>query len=477
MRMHREFYIGGQWVVPHSDQTHVVLDPSTGAPFATISLADAQDVDRAVAAARDAWPDWAATSPRARRAVLTRIAEVYEARLEDLAQTISREVGAPIDLARKLHAPSGLRHTRDFIAALDDFPFEFPLRADTPNDMILRDPIGVAAMITPWNRPLNQIALKVIPALATGCTMVLKPSEIAPISAMMFAQILHDAGVPPGVFNLINGDGAGAGTALSAHPDVDMISFTGSTRAGIAISKNAADTVKRVQLELGGKGANIVFADADPDAVTRGVQQCFKNSGQACNAPSRMLVERAAYDAAVDTARVIATTLTTGPADAPGNHIGPVVGRAQYDKVRHLIQSGLDQGARLIAGGPERPAALPEGGFYIQPTVFADVTPDMDIAKTEIFGPVLAILPFDTEDQAIQIANDTPYGLTNFVQSCDREKCRRVARQLRSGMVELNGTTRAAGTPFGGMRHSGNGREAGIWGLDAYCEIKAISGW
>ena len=323
---------------------------------------------------------------------------------------------------------------------------------------------------------MNQITLKVIPALATGCTVVLKPSEIAPLSAMLFAEMVDAAGFPPGVFNLVNGDGPGVGTQLSGHPDVDMVSFTGSTRAGIAISKNAADTVKRVSLELGGKGANLIFADADEKAVTRGVKRCFGNSGQSCNAPTRMLVERSMYGQAVDTAAQIARSTAVGPASREGGHIGPVVSAAQFDKIQRLIQTGIDEGARLVAGGPGKPEGH-DTGYFVRPTVFADVRNSITIAREEIFGPVLSIIPFDTEDEAIAIANDSPYGLTHYVQTQDPVRAKRVASALRAGMVEVNGQPLGAGAPFGGYKQSGNGREGGVWGLEDFLEVKAVSDW
>ena len=323
---------------------------------------------------------------------------------------------------------------------------------------------------------MNQVALKVIPAILAGCTMVLKPSEIAPLSSLLFAEILHDAGTPAGVFNLVNGDGLGVGTQLSAHPDVDMISFTGSTRAGIAISKTASETLKRVHLELGGKGANLIFADADPRAVKQGVRKVMNNTGQSCNAPTRMLVQREIYDQALEIAAKTADEITVGPASQPGNHIGPVVSQMQYDKIQSMIQIGIDEGAKLIAGGLGRPAGM-NRGYFVRPTVFADCTNDMTIAREEIFGPVLTIIPFETEAEALAIANDTVYGLTNYVQSTDGARRNRLARQLRSGMVEMNGKSRAAGSPFGGMKASGNGREGGVWGIEDFLEVKAVSGW
>ncbi|NHX27080.1 aldehyde dehydrogenase family protein, partial [Escherichia coli] len=390
---------------------------------------------------------------------------------------ISMEMGAPIDFARGNQVNAGRSHIKNFIRAFEGFEFDRMLGDHAPNDRILLEPIGVTGLITPWNWPLNQIALKVIPALATGCTMILKPSEIAPLSAMVFAEILDEAGVPAGVFNLVNGDGVGVGTQLSVHPDVDMISFTGSTRAGIAISKNAADTLKRVHLELGGKGANLVFADADEKAVKRGAVHCFQNTGQSCNAPTRMLVQREIYDQAIEIAADVATNvIKVGSGHDAGRHIGPVVSQAQFEKVQGMIAKGIDEGARLVAGGLGRPEGF-NRGYYVRPTVFADVSNDMTIAREEIFGPVLSIIPFDTEAEAIAIANDTVYGLTNYVQTQDGARGNRVARALKSGMVEINGQSRGAGAPFGGVKHSGNGREGGVWGLEDFCEVKSVAGW
>ena len=385
-------------------------------------------------------------------------------------------MGAPIDMAKEQQAPSGTWHIKNFLEAAKGFEFERKLGDHAPEDRILYEPVGVCGLITPWNWPMNQVTLKVIPALLTGCTMVLKPSEIAPLSSLLFAEIMDEAGTPAGVFNLVNGDGPGVGTQLSRHPDVDMISFTGSARAGIAISKNAAETLKRVSLELGGKGANIVFADADEKAVKRGTRHVFNNSGQSCNAPTRMLVQRSLYDQAVETARAVAEQTVIGPAGQNGRHIGPVVSAAQFDKIQGLIQKGIDEGARLVAGGLGRPEGF-NRGYYTRPTVFADVSNDMTIAREEIFGPVLSIIPFETEEEAIGIANDTDYGLTNYVQTEDGEKRNRVTRRLRSGMVENNGKSRGAGSPFGGMKASGNGREGGVWGLEDFMEVKAVSGW
>jgi len=472
----REFYINGQWVPPGESNDHAVIDPSNEEPCAVISLGGPSDADAAVTAAKGAFQSWAATSKDERTALVAGILELYNARSDEMAEAISLEMGAPIDLAKTQQVPAGAGHIKGFLRACKSFEFERALGDHAPDDRILYEPVGVCALITPWNWPMNQVTLKVIPALLAGCTMVLKPSEIAPLSSLLFAEILHEAGVPSGVFNLVNGDGAGVGTQLSGHPDVDMVSFTGSSRAGIAISKNAAETLKSVHLELGGKGANIVFADADEKAVKRGTLHCFNNTGQSCNAPTRMLVERSLYDKAVETARAVAETTKVGPASEAGRHIGPLVSEAQFQKVQDLIQRGIDEGAQLVAGGVGRPEGV-NRGYFVRPTVFADVSNDMTIAREEIFGPVLSMIPFETEEEAVRIANDTPYGLTNYVQSDDGDRRNRVARQLRSGMVEMNGRPRAAGSPFGGMKGSGNGREGGVWGLEAFLEVKAISGW
>ncbi|MBJ3778041.1 aldehyde dehydrogenase family protein [Acuticoccus mangrovi] len=476
MRDARQFYIDGAWVAPRDGQDLEVLNPSTEEPFATISLGGQADTDAAVAAAKAALPGWSRTPKAERAAALKRLLAAYKARIEEMAEAISEEMGAPIALARAAQAAVGAAHLQNAIQTLEAFTFEFPLGEHAPGSQILMEPIGVCALITPWNWPMNQVTLKVAPALAAGCTVVLKPSEIAPLSSYLFAEMVDAAGIPAGVFNLVNGDGAGVGTQLSVHPDVDMVSFTGSTRAGRAITKNAADTIKRVTLELGGKGANIVFADADEAAVTRGVRHCFNNSGQSCNAPTRMLVERSRYEEAVDTAIKVAGGTQVAPAGIDGRQIGPVVSQVQWDKIQGLIQTGIDEGGRLVAGGTGRPDGL-NRGYFVRPTVFADVTPDMTIWREEIFGPVLSISPFDNEDDALQLANDTAYGLTNYVQTQDIEKARRAARALRSGMVEINSKPRGPGAPFGGYRQSGNGREGGVWGLEEFLEVKSVGGW
>ena len=472
----RQFYIDGAWVDPKDGKDHNVIDPSTEDPCAIISLGGQADTDAAVAAAKAAFPAWMATPPAERIAYVEKLYQAYKARAEDMAQAISLEMGAPIDLSRQQQVGAGIGHIKAFLETAKTFHFDEPLGDHAPNDRIIHEPIGVVGMITPWNWPMNQVTLKVIAGLIAGCTMVLKPSEESPLSSMLFAEMVDEAGLPKGVFNLVNGDGAGVGSQLSAHPDVDMISFTGSSRAGKLISKAAADTLKRVSLELGGKGANLIFADADEKAVKRGVLHCMNNSGQSCNAPTRMLVQREVYDQAVETAAEVAGSITVGSSHEEGRHIGPVVNETQFNKIQDLIQKGIDEGARLVAGGTGRPDGL-NRGFFVRPTVFADVNNDMTIAREEIFGPVLSIMPFDSEEDGIRIANDTPYGLTNYVQTQDSARANRVARALRSGMVEMNGQSRGMGSPFGGMKQSGNGREGGKWGIEDFLEVKAVSGW
>ncbi len=472
----REFYINGEWVAPTTPNDCAVINPSTEEPCAVISLGGQADTDKAVAAAKAAFPAWAATTPAERKALVAKILDQYHLRKEEMAQAISMEMGAPIDMSRDDQAECIPWHLGNFLKAFDEVEWIRPLRDSVTDTQIALEPIGVVGLITPWNWPMNQVTLKVIPALLAGCTIVLKPSEESPLSSMLFAELIHDAGIPAGVFNLVNGDGMGVGTQLSAHEDVEMISFTGSTRAGRAISKTAAETMKRVTLELGGKGANLIFADADEKAVVRGVRHCFNNSGQSCNAPTRMLVERSIYDQAVEIAKETAEKTKVAPADQSGRHIGPVVNKRQWDQIQGYIQKGIDEGARLVSGG----LGLPEGmnkGFYVRPTVFADVKPGMTIEKEEIFGPVLSIIPFDTEEEAIAIANNTPYGLTNYVQSTSTERRRRLSRVLRSGMVEMNGRSRAAGAPFGGVKASGRAREGGVWGIEEFLESKTIAGW
>ncbi|MEI4471803.1 aldehyde dehydrogenase family protein [Frigidibacter sp. MR17.24] len=472
----RDFYIDGQWVAAQQGQDCLVIDPSTEEPCAVIALGGPADTAAAVAAAKAALPGWRATPPAERLAFVERLLEVYRRRAPEMGAAISLEMGAPIDMAIDDQAAAGTWHIENFIEAARHFEWLRPLGPQAPGTMIAQEPVGVVALITPWNWPMNQVTLKAIPAMIAGCTMVLKPSEVAPLSSLLFAEIVHEAGLPPGVFNLVNGDGAGVGTTLSGHPDVAMVSFTGSTRAGIAITKTAADTLKKVALELGGKGANLIFADADDAAVKRGVRHCLYNSGQSCNAPTRMLVERPVYDRAVEIAREVAEATRVAPASEHGAHIGPVVSEAQYEKIQGLIAKGIDEGARLVAGGPGRPEGL-NRGFFVRPTVFADVTPGMTIEKEEIFGPVLSIIPFETEAEALSIANDTVYGLTNYVQTQDGARRNRLARALNAGMVETNGQSRGRGAFFGGIGASGRAREGGHWGIEEFCDSKAISGW
>ena len=472
----REFYIDGQWVAPTTTNDALVIDPSTEAACAVISLGTATDADLAVAAAKAALVDWSATQLEDRLGPLTRLLELYDDNADSLARSISVEMGAPITFARTSQVSAGRDHIDATIKALRSFRFEHPLDSTAPEEMIRYEPIGVCALITPWNWPMNQLTLKVIPALGVGCTVVLKPPREAPLSSSLFAELVDEASFPPGVFNLVNGSGTEIGAHLTQHHDVDMVSFTGSTTAGISITKAAAETVKRVTLELGGKGANIIFADADDDAVRRGVEQCFDNTGQSCNAPTRMLVQRDRYDAAVATAARVANATEVGMASVEGNHLGPVVSRQQWDQIQQLIISAIDEGATLVAGGPGRPDGH-DTGFFVKPTVFADVSPAMTIAREEAFGPVLAITLFDSETEAVRIANDTVYGLGNYVQTTDARRARRVARKLRSGMVEINGSVQSSAAPFGGYRQSGNGREGGTWGIEEFLDVKVVSGW
>lgn len=473
----RGFYIDGRWLDAIDGTALDVINPSTEEVCATISLGGEADLEAAVTAARRAFRTWSGVSREERLELMRRILTVYRSRSDEMGDLISSEMGAPLDMARTAQAGSGTYHIEAFIRELENFAFEEPLRDDAPRDRILYEPIGVCGLITPWNWPMNQIALKVMPALATGCTMVLKPSELSPLSAMLFADILHEAGVPAGVFNLVNGDGPGVGTMMSGHPDIALISFTGSSRAGIAISRNAANSLKRVSLELGGKGANIIFDDAAENAVASGVRQCFNNSGQSCNAPTRMLVHRSRYEQAQQQALDEAQRISVDMAQNRGSHIGPVVSQQQFDRIQEMIQRGLhEDGARLLVGGPGRPDGLPRG-YFVKPTIFADCHNSMSVMRDEIFGPVLSMMPFDTEEQAIEIANDTAYGLTNYIQTADAERARRVARQLRSGMIDINGQARSSGSPFGGYKQSGNGREGGRWGMQEFLETKAVGGW
>ena len=471
----RKFYINGKWSSPSKANDLEVINPSNEESFAIISLGSKNDTDAAVKAAKSAFIDWKETSKEERVNLLEKLLKIYKKRFNEMAEAMSMEMGSPIDFAISTHASSGQAHLEDFILRLKEFKFEEHFNSKS-NNHIAREPIGVCGLITPWNWPINQIALKVIPAFATCCTMILKPSEVAPISAMLFAEMIDEVGFPDGVFNLVNGDGVGVGTQISGHPDIEMVSYTGSTRAGKLITKNAGDTIKRVCLELGGKGGNIVFADSYPNAVRDGIRNVMSNSGQSCDAPTRMLVEKSIYQRAVNEAVDEANKIKVNIASKKGDHIGPVVSKVQYDKIINLIKDGIKEGATLAAGGPELPSGL-DKGYFIKPTIFTDVTNSMQIAKKEIFGPVLSIIPFETEEEAISITNETEYGLGNYLQTEDKEKAKRVAKKLRSGCVYINGQGADPGTPFGGYRQSGNGREGGVWGLEEYLETKTITGW
>ncbi len=476
MENKKNFYINGKWVTPKSKEEIKVIDPATEENCAVITLGNKDDVNDAVNAAKKAYSSWAFSSKEERIKLLEKLYENYKKRWADIANAITIEMGAPKDFATKLQAGTGAAHLKSFIRYLKNFEFEKPLGEHAPNQRLIYEPKGVCALITPWNWPMNQVCLKVMPAIASGCTMVLKPSELAPLSSMILAELIDETKIPAGVFNLVNGDGATTGDALTSHPDVNMISFTGSTRAGALISQNAAKDFKRVSLELGGKGANIIFKDADPDAIERGALRCFRNSGQSCNAPTRMLVEKSMYNDAVERLKKYTENFEVGDPKKEGEHIGPVISETQYNKIQTLIKKGIDEGAKLIAGGPGKPDGL-EKGYFVKPTVFADVNNKMEIARTEIFGPVLSVMPFETEEEAIEIANDTPYGLTNYIQTKDKEKVKRVARKLRSGMVDVNGAGIAVDAPFGGFKHSGIGREAGEHGLEEFLEVKSVGGW
>ena len=472
----KKFYINGKWVSPKSNKSIQVINPATEEVCAEISLGSKEDVNDAVLSAKEAFKTWAFSSKKERLEPLEKLYELYKKRWSDIAETITTEMGAPKDFSTKLQAGTGAAHIKTFIRYLKEFDFEKPLGEHAKNQRLIYEPKGVCALITPWNWPMNQTCLKVMPALASGCTMILKPSEVAPLSAMILTELIDEAGFPPGVFNLVNGDGATTGDALTSHPDINMISFTGSTRAGALISQNAAIDFKRVILELGGKGANIIFKDADPEAIERGALRCFRNSGQSCNAPTRMLVEKSMYDEAVERVKKLANTMKVGDPKKEGEHIGPVVSEVQYKKIQSLIQKGIDEGAKLVAGGVGKPDGI-DKGYFVKPTAFADVNNQMEIARTEIFGPVLSIIPFENEEEAISIANDTDYGLTNYIQTKDKEKANRVARRLRSGMVDVNGAGIAVDAPFGGFKHSGIGREAGKEGLLEFLEVKSVGGW
>ena len=473
MKNRLQFYIDGQWVDPVTPKSLPVINPSNEEVIGEISLGSKADVDKAVAAARRAFETFSVTTKEERVALLEKILAIYQRRYGEFVETISLEMGAPTWLSQAAQAATGVAHLSQAIKTLKEFEFE-TVQGTTG---IVHEPVGVVGMITPWNWPVNQIMCKVAPAIAAGCTMVLKPTEIAPLNAMLVAEVLHEAGVPPGVFNLVNGDGPTVGEAMSAHPDIDMMSFTGSTRAGIAVAKAAADSVKRVTQELGGKSANIVLDDADlQKAVSQGISACFMNSGQSCNAPTRMFVPRAKHAQAMEIAKATVAAVTVADAFAEGMNMGPVVSEAQFNKIQGLIQKGIDEGATLIAGGMGRPDGM-ERGYFVRPTVFGDVTPDMTISREEIFGPVLVVLPYDTEEDAIRMANDTPYGLSGYVQSGSLEHARKVASRLRTGNVHLNGAGPDFNAPFGGYKQSGTGREWGDHGFKEYLEVKAVMGY
>ncbi len=468
-------YIGGAWVLPHSSaETFDAINPATEELAVRVAMCGPDDVDLAVAAARQAFVSWGQTSLELRIGLVEKLIAVFERRYDEMVHAISTEMGAPYDLSYNAQAESGPGHLRATVRAAREMEWERSVGAD---GLVVHEPIGVCVLITPWNWPINQLATKVGPALVAGCTMILKPSEIAPLSAQLFAEFMNEADFPPGVFNMVHGTGAAIGDALTSHPEVDMISFTGSTRAGVQIAKSAADTVKRVSQELGGKSANIVFADSDLEAaVKRGVLHCFENAGQSCNAPTRMLVERSVYAQAVAIASRVARQVKQGDPMAKGPHFGPVVTKAHFDKIQRLIQAGIDEGARLVAGGTGRSDGF-DRGYYVKPTIFADVDNAMTIAQEEVFGPVLVMIPFGDEAEAIAIANDTPYGLAAFVQTGDQARARRVARQMRAGGVSINGASQDYMAPFGGYKQSGNGREYGEYGLRDFLEIKVINGF
>ncbi len=468
----RKFYIDGGWIDPIAPGSLGVQNPATEEVFATISLGSAADVDLAAKAARRAFATYCDTTVEQRLEWLGRIIKGFRARLPELARTMTLEMGSPITFATERQATVALFHFEEAARVLADFEFEERMGPG----IVRHEPIGVCGLITPWNWPLNQVASKVAPAIATGCTVVLKPSEIAPLSAMMLAEIIHESGLPAGVFNLVNGDGPTVGEAIASHPEIDMVSFTGSTGAGIRVATLAAPTVKRVAQELGGKSANIILPDADlRAAVMQGVHACYTNAGQNCQSPTRMLVHHSQREAAFDAARAAVATIRLGDPLLPETTMGPVVSQGQFDKVQKLIQAGIDEGATLVAGGPGRPAEI-NCGYFVQPTVFGDVTPQMTISREEIFGPVLSILNYDTEDEAIEIANDTPFGLAGFVQSGDSARARRVANRIRAGRVYYNGAAFDRSLPFGGYKQSGNGREFGLYGFREYLEVKALLG-
>jgi len=473
MREYLQFYINGEWVDPIRPNPHDVINPATEEVCAHISLGSDEDVDRAVAAARAAFETWGYSSREERIAVLESCVATYEKYYNDMADAIREEMGAPRSLAVSAQAHAGLGHLQEALRVLREFSFG----EDLGEHRVVKEPIGVCGLITPWNWPVNQISCKVAPALAVGCTMILKPSEVAPLSGYLYAKIMHEAGVPAGVFNLVNGDGPTVGTALSKHPGVDMMSFTGSTRAGSLVAQNSAPTVKRVTQELGGKSPNIILDDADLEqAVTRGVLHMYNNTGQSCNAPSRMLVPRARLAEAEAIAAKVTAKVVVGDPAQESTTMGPVVSELQFNKIQGLIEKGIAEGAKLVCGGPGRPEGISKG-YFVRPTVFSEVNNEMTIAREEIFGPVLAMIPYDTEEEAIRVANDTPYGLAGYIQSGDMAHARRVASRIRAGNVHINGASGGYNVPFGGFKQSGNGREWGAHGFTDFLEIKAIEGY
>lgn len=467
----QKFYINGEWVNPSKANDFPVENPATEQSVAIISRGSDIDVDRAVIAARQAFLSFSQDTRETRLALLENLLKIYKRRYDEMAQAIHLEMGAPIDFSYTEQADCGRGHLQSAIDALRHYTFEQTI----DNTLVMKEAIGVCGLITPWNWPINQIVCKVAPALATGCTMILKPSEVSPLSAYLFAEMIDEAGFPPGVFNLINGCGDTVGTALAEHPDIDMISFTGSTKAGVSVAKAAANSVKRVTQELGGKSPNILLDDADLErSIKKGIFMCMENTGQSCNAPTRMLIPQSHYEEAVALARKAVKKVVVDHANKAGRHLGPLVSREQYDKVQQLIQTALDEGARLIAGGPGKPKGL-ETGYYAKPTIFADVNNEMTIAREEVFGPVLVMIPYQYEEDAIRIANDTPYGLSAYIQTGDVARGKRIARRLRAGMVRINHAPHSYNAPFGGYKQSGNGREWGEYGFEDYLEIKAIS--
>ena len=472
MREYTQFYINGQWVDPAEPNSFDVINPATEEVCAHISLGGQADVDAAVAAAKEAFKSFGLSSRDDRISLFEAIIEEYKNRYNDIAAAISEEMGAPKNLSEKNQTGAGLGHLKTALEVLKEYAFE----ESVGNSRIYKEPIGVCGMITPWNWPINQITCKVAPALATGCTMVLKPSEVAPLSGYLFTQVMDKAGVPAGVYNMVNGDGAGVGTMISGHPDIDMVSFTGSTRAGSLVAQNAAPTIKRVTQELGGKSPNIILDDDEfENAVERGANTVFVNTGQSCNAPTRMLVPADKMDRAAEIAADACAQVAIGDPGSSETTMGPLVSEVQFNKVQGLIQKGIDEGATLVCGGPGKPEGL-EDGYYVKPTIFSNVTNDMTIAREEIFGPVISILAYSDEDEAIEIANDTDYGLAGYVQGEDKEKVGYIASRLRAGNININGISGDLNTPFGGYKQSGNGREWGPHGFDDYLEIKAVSG-